>query len=168
LLGAEGDDANIPLALLFGDEACKSPNRVFADDVCGGAVIFGAAAALEIDDISGAAFLHKGDDIFRTEKGAAEVGLNYAVPEIFAHKADAGPAWNTPIEMRHDSGVIDQSVDLTEMIDNFMNHASHILLVAHIRGNRECLGVEAVNLTESFVYSLHVGVGENDLGSRFR
>src|SRR5439155_1024734 len=89
----------IPLALLFGDEACKSPNRVFADDVCGGAVIFGAAAAPEIDDISGATFLHKGDDIFRTEKGAAEVGLNYAVPEIFAHKADAGPAWNTPIDL---------------------------------------------------------------------
>src|SRR5207249_9886760 len=120
LLGAEGDDANIPLALLFGDEACKSPNRVFADDVCGGAVIFGAPAAPEIYDISGAAFLHKGDDIFRSEKGAAEFGLNYAVREIFGHKADAGPAWNTSIEMRHDVCVIAQSVDLTEMFDIFI------------------------------------------------
>jgi len=43
------------------------------------------------------------------------------------------------------------------------------LLVDHLRWlDRECLGVEAVNLTESFVHSLHVGVGENDLGSRFR
>src|SRR5919108_6671360 len=96
LPGAEGDDANIPLALLFRDEASESANGVFADDIGGGTVIFGAPAAPEIDNISRATFLHERNHVLRAEKSTAQVGLNDAVPKILGHEADARPAGNAP------------------------------------------------------------------------
>src|SRR6266508_4277278 len=45
LLGAEGDDADVPFPFFFGDEASECTNRVFADDVSGRTVILRAAAA---------------------------------------------------------------------------------------------------------------------------
>src|SRR6059036_2512849 len=52
LLGTERDNADVPLAFFFGDEASERANRVFADDVGRGAVILRAAAAPKIDDVA--------------------------------------------------------------------------------------------------------------------
>src|ERR1044071_5948107 len=135
LLGTEGDDADVPLALFFGNETRERADRVFADDVGCRTVILGAPAAPEIDDVPRALFFHERDHIFGAKKGSAQIGLNHAVPEILAEIAHARPAWNAPVEMRHDAGVVDQSIDAAEAVCDGENQTTHVLLVAHVGGH---------------------------------
>src|SRR5207302_1684467 len=59
LLRAEGDDADIPLALFFRNETSKRADGVFADNVRRRAMILRPSAAPEIHDISRATFFHE-------------------------------------------------------------------------------------------------------------
>src|SRR5438093_8681033 len=64
LLGTERDNANVPLAFFFGDEASERANGIFADDVGRGAVILRAAAAPKIDDVAATPLFHERDHVF--------------------------------------------------------------------------------------------------------
>src|SRR4029453_18147982 len=109
----EGPPANIPPAFLFGDEARESADGVLTDDIGCGAVVLGSAAAPEVDNVAGTARLHEGNDVFRAQESAAEIGLNDAVPKIFGHKADTWPTRDAPVKVGNDASVVDQHVNLT-------------------------------------------------------
>src|SRR5688572_33386175 len=108
-------------------------------------MVLGSAAAPKIDDIAGMALFHKGYDVFGTKKRAAQIGLDHAVPKILAHEAGARPARNAPVEMRYDASVVDQRVDATESLDDFMYQPSHIFFIAHVGGNGNNVGAGAFN-----------------------
>src|SRR6266550_3743587 len=114
LLWTEGDDADIPLALFFGDKARERANGILTDHVRRGAMILRPAAAPEIHDISRTSLFHEGNDVFGAEKSSAEIRLNDAVPKVFTQMAHPRPARNAPVEMRYDACVIDQGIDPAE------------------------------------------------------
>src|SRR5438093_5835559 len=64
LLGAEGDDAHVPLALFLGDEAGERSDRIFTDDVRRCAVILRSAAAPEINAVAATPLFHEWDHVF--------------------------------------------------------------------------------------------------------
>src|SRR5262249_11574264 len=65
LLRAEGDDADVPLALFLGDKTGEGSDRVLADDIGRCAVVLGSAATPEVNNVTAAARLHKWDDVLR-------------------------------------------------------------------------------------------------------
>src|SRR4030095_15340799 len=76
------------------------------------------------------------------------------------------PARNAPVEMRHDTGIVDQRVDLTEAIGNVVHQAAHIFFIAHV--GWDAAGFTAhTDLSKRFVHPFRVGISENDLGSCF-
>src|SRR3990172_5719086 len=68
--------------------------------------------------------------------------------------------------MGHDAGVVDQGVNLAEVIDDFMDHAAHVLFIAHVRGDGEGLRFESLKLAKGLAHPLDVRVGKYDSGSR--
>ena len=167
LLWTEGDDADVPLALFFGDKARERANGILADHVRRGAVVLRPAAAPEIHDISGATLFHEGNDVFGAQKSAAEIRLNDAVPKVFAQIAHTRPARNAPVEMRYDAGVVDQGIDLAEAVGDVVNQPAHVFLVAHVGGYGDGFAIELLKLAERFVHTFGVGVGENDFRACF-
>src|SRR5688500_2362408 len=168
VLRTKSDDADVPLALLLRHEARKSPYGIFADHVGRRAVIFRAPAAPKIDDVARAALFHERYDVFGAEKGAAEIGLDDAVPKVFAQIAHARPTRDAPIEMRHNAGVVDQGIDLTEATHSLMHQPAHIFFIAHIGRNRDRFAAYILNLAERLVHALHIRVGEHDLRTCLR
>src|SRR3990172_3800742 len=164
---AKSNDANVPFALFFGDKLGEGTDGVFADDVRGGAVVFRPASAPEVDDVAGVLLLHERHDVFGAEESAAEVRLDDTVPKLFTYVSHRWPARDAPIKMGHDAGVVDQRVDLAEAIDDFMDHAAHVLFIAHVRRDGEGLRFESLKLAKGLAHPLHVRVGKYDSSSRF-
>src|SRR5215470_8927174 len=142
LLRAEGHDADLPLALFLGNETGEGSDRVLADDIGRCAVVLGPAAAPQVDNVTAAARLHEWDDVLRAQESSTEIGLNDAVPEILAHETDTRPTGNTPVKVRNDSSVVNENVDSTEAIDDLVNHAAYLVLVAYVRGQSPRLELE--------------------------
>src|SRR5215510_8948878 len=151
LLRAEGHDADVPLALFLGNETGEGSDRVLADDIGRSAVVLGSAAAPEVDYVTAAARLHKWDDVLRAQESPAQIGLNDAVPEILAHETDTRPTGNAPVKVGDDTGVVDENVNSTEAIDDLMDHAAHLVLVAYVCGQSPCLVFEFAQFAESLV-----------------
>ena len=85
----------------------------------------------------GAARLHEWNNVLRAQKSSTQIGLDDAVPKIFGHKADTRPTRDAPVKVGNDASVVDQHVDLTVAVHDLMNHAAHLVLVAHVRGPAE-------------------------------
>src|SRR5215831_12904779 len=138
LLRAEGDDADVPL----GDETGEGPDRVLADDIGRGAVVLGPASAPQINNVTAGSLLHEWHDVFRAQEGPTEIGLNDTVPEILGHETDTRPSGNAPVKVRNDAGVVDQNVDSSEAIDDLVDHATYLVLVAYVRSQSPRLELE--------------------------
>src|SRR5262249_9321206 len=100
------------------------------------------AAAPQIDNVTAAARLHEWDDVLRAQESPTQIGLNDAVPKVFAHETDTRPAGNTPVKVRNDSSVVNENVDSTEAIDDLVNHAAPLVLVAYVCGQSPRLELE--------------------------
>src|SRR5262245_54323204 len=161
LLGAEGHDADVPLAFFLGNETGEGPDRVLADDIGRGAVVLGPPAAPEVNNVTAAARLHKWDDVLRAQESPAQIGLNDTVPEILAHETDTRPAGNAPVKVGNDTGVVDQNVDSSVAIDDLVDHAAYLVLVPHVRGQSPHLELEIAQLAQGFVQSFYVYVNDN-------
>src|SRR5215471_4781456 len=142
LLWAEGHHADVPLALFLGNETGEGSDRVLADDIGRCAVVFGPAAAPEVDNVTAAARLHKWDDVLRAQESPAQIGLNDTVPEILVHETDTRPAGNAPVKVGDDTSVVDENVDSTEAIDDLVDHAAYLVLVAYVCGQSPRLELE--------------------------
>src|SRR5262247_1193541 len=134
LLRAEGHDADVPLALFLGDETGEGPDRVIADDIGGGAVVLGPAAAPQVDNVTAAARLHEWDDVLRAQESPSQIGLNDTVPEILAYETDTRPTGNAPVKVGDDTGVVDQNVHSTAAIADLVDQTAYLVLVANVRG----------------------------------
>src|SRR5215510_9639951 len=139
------------LSRFLGNETGEGSDRVLADDIGRGAVVLGSAAAPEVDYVTAAARLHEWDDVLRAQESPAQIGLNDAVPEILAHETDTRPTGNAPVKVGDDTGVVDENVNSTEAIDDLMDHAAHLVLVAYVCGQSPCLVFEFAQFAESLV-----------------